>query len=621
MLKVAVAAIVTTLLLAAIWRYPLGPGAVGVALVAYALLVWRVPGVATPLLLASLPLANLAPITGWLFITEFDLLVLATVALRLASRPKVSTSLDAPVFRWWLLMAVSASALASTLVGLLPFQPLDANAFANYYSRYNALRELKGLVLGLLLFWILRSDAAASRPWRQRLVLGMSLGLAGVVLAALWERQIFPGLFDFSTIYRVTGPLFEMHTGGGDIETYLAAAIPFAVISAIYARKLWVTLLSGSLFALATYVMGITYARGGYAAYAVAMVALMIAALVQRRSVRGRVAAVGVGVALALTSVAVAIPVANGSYMHWRFGKLYGDAETRIRHWQDALNLIPTSWVGTLIGAGLGSFPERYRQGSNEGRPPGTYRYERDSSGSFVTLHGGEPVYLGQRVAIRPGSTYRLVLDYRADSFIGVLHISICEKSVLYSAACLWVKLRPDARPGTWAHEELPFNSRNLGRGAWYQRRPVELALVNARVGTSIDVKRVSLYDASNRDLIANGDFSRGGDFWFFSADDHLPWHTKSLPVQVRFEQGWLGVLAMVALFVVALGRLARIVRSGDAVAAATLASIFAMAVLGLFNSMLESPRIAALLVLLLLVGTGWPHLRGLAPLTNSTAD
>jgi len=120
----------------------------------------------------------------------------------------------------------------------------------------------------------------------------------------------------------------------------------------------------------------------------------------------------------------------------------------------------------------------------------------------------------------------------------------------------------------------------------------------------------VSLYDASNQDLLSNGDFSRGGDFWFFSADDHLPWHTKSLPVQLRFELGWLGVFTVGALFLVALGRLVRIVGGGDAAAAATLASISAMGVLGLFNSMLESPRLAALLLLLLFLGAGWPRPR-----------
>jgi hypothetical protein len=294
--------------------------------------------------------------------------------------------------------------------------------------------------------------------------------------------------------------------------------------------------------------------------------------------------------------------------MHWRFGKLNVDAQTRFRHWHDALNLIPSTWTAFLIGTGLGGFPERYLQASKEGHQPGTYRYRHDSNSSFVTLQGGEPVYLGQRVPIQPNSTYRLVVDYRADGPMTFLHVPICAKSVLYSSACLWVRMHPDTQPATWAHEEVTFNSRNLGRGAWYQRRPVELALVNADRGTSIDVKRVSLYDASNQDLITNGDFSRGGNFWFFSADDHLPWHIKSLPVQLRFEQGWLGMLVFGALCIAALVRLAPIVGKGDAVAAATLASVSAMLVLGLFNSMLESPRISALLVLLLLLGAGWPR-------------
>ena len=611
--RVAASLLSVSLLAAAVAHYPLGPVAIGALLLIYAFLIWRVPSASTPLLLGALPLANLAPITGWLFITEFDLLVLATLTVRIASPFPISTHPDVPVPRWWLLTAVFASALASAAVGLLPLQPLDSNAFANYYSHYNALRELKGFVLGLVLFWMLYSDAAAGRPWRRLLALGMSLGLTGVVLAAIWERQIFPGLLDFSTVYRITGTLFEMHTGGGDIETYLAAAIPFALVSAISARNLWVLLLSTVLSISATYVMAVTYARGGYAAYAVGIVVLIVVALAQRRGVRRPLAVGAVGAVLALTTVTLAMPVAKGGYMHWRFEKLHGDAATRMAHWHDALDLIPSSWMDTLIGAGLGSFPERYFRGDKLGHRPGTYRYRQDSGGSFVTLDGGEPVYLGQRVMVRPGSTYRLVLDYRTASPDAILDVTICEKSVLYSSACLWVKLRPDAEPGAWGHEQVPFNSRNLGRGAWYQRRPVELALLNTRRGTEIDVKRVSLYDASDQDLVTNGDFSRAGDFWFFTADDHLPWHIKSLPIQLRFEQGWFGVFTVGALFLVALGRLARIVRRGDAVAAATLASISAMMVLGLFNSMLESPRLAALLLLLLFLGVGWPERGDLA--------
>jgi len=63
--------------------YPLGPTLIGVALAVWALLVWRVPKLSVPLLLGALPVANLAPLTGWLFINEFDMLVLATLAVRL----------------------------------------------------------------------------------------------------------------------------------------------------------------------------------------------------------------------------------------------------------------------------------------------------------------------------------------------------------------------------------------------------------------------------------------------------------------------------------------------------------------------------------------------------------
>jgi hypothetical protein len=110
----------------------------------------------------------------------------------------------------------------------------------------------------------------------------------------------------------------------------------------------------------------------------------------------------------------------------------------------------------------------------------------------------------------------------------------------------------------------------------------------------------VSLLDPGGRELVANGDFSHGGDRWFFTTDNHAQWHIFNLWVHVFFEQGALGVLALAAAVVAALARLGAHVWRADLFAGTLLASLCGLLVVGLFNSVLDSPRIATLFFLLL---------------------
>jgi hypothetical protein len=81
-------------------------------------------------------------------------------------------------------------------------------------------------------------------------------------------------------------------------------------------------------------------------------------------------------------------------------------------------------------------------------------------------------------------------------------------------------------------------------------------------------------WDESGRDLVANGDFSGGGSRWFFSADDHLPWHIFNLWVQILFEQGWAGVVALTAAVLISLRRLAIGMWRGNLFSATLLAAL-----------------------------------------------
>jgi hypothetical protein len=96
---------------------------------------------------------------------------------------------------------------------LLPWQIPEINAFTNYYSPYNALRIAKGALWAFLLYGLFGRLASNGQNIRSLFAQGMVVGLAGTIAMLIWERFTFPGLFNFTDVYRVTGPFSQMHTG------------------------------------------------------------------------------------------------------------------------------------------------------------------------------------------------------------------------------------------------------------------------------------------------------------------------------------------------------------------------------------------------------------------------
>lgn len=103
--------------------------------------------------------------------------------------------------------------------------------------------------------------------------------------------------------------------------------------------------------------------------------------------------------------------------------------------------------------------------------------------------------------------------------------------------------------------------------------------------------------------MLCNGNFSQGGDCWFFKTHSHLPWHIKNVWVHVLFEQGWGGLLLFMTLTAVAFYRLARAGWRGHRLAWAWLASLAGLLTVGMFDSLLDAPRLATLLLAWLLLG------------------
>ncbi|MDD1619140.1 MAG: hypothetical protein LUQ52_06510, partial [Methylococcaceae bacterium] len=144
-----------------------------------------------------------------------------------------------------------------------------------------------------------------------------------------------------------------------------------------------------------------------------------------------------------------------------------------------------------------------------------------------------------------------LLLDIRGETDKMVLSTSLCEKSVQYSLRCSWVGTRT-TRKRDWEHVEQVINSNDVGErvAGGLLKRPIQLTFYNGNGASKLlDVDNVQLLDKSGTNLLTNGDFTRGSDFWFFAAEKHNPWHIFNFWVHLIFDQGWLGVSAFFLLF------------------------------------------------------------------------
>ena len=587
------------------WDFPRFQALLAAALSGYFVLLLRKPQAWLLVLPATLPVLDLAPWSGRFFLDESDLFLLTTLAAAVLQgvHPKAQ-----PLFgRRLLLLAglfVATSAIA-LVVGLWPLSPLDANAFSHYFSHFNALRVGKGFAWGLVLILMIRWSlpGGEQRPVHLFMV-GVLLGLAGVIAVGLLERMHYTGLFDFSQTYRITASFSSMHTGGSHLPGFLALAVPFLWLWFLrLERAAWLPVCL-ILMGLSVYLVIATGTRASLLALAIEL-GLLLLLWSRRLSLKGYRLAAFVPPLLAAVLVlgGLLAMLGQGSFMQQRLGKAGGDLDTRLSHWQGALDMMDEGPATALFGMGLGSFPETYMLHAPLDRLPGNFAYPAEAGNTYLRLGDGETLYLGQRVDTQAGTRYALSFDLRGRGAAQVeLIMPLCEKHLLSSRQCVWRKYRV-AGDGDWHRVDAVLDSGNIGRGLWLSHPPVELYLYNAEAGQLLEVDNLSLRDPAGRELLRNGDFSAAGDNWFFRTDDHLAWHVKNLWVSMLFEQGWLGLLAFNLLLLAVLYRLLRRAWRGDSTAAVALSSLLGFLVLGLFASPFDAPRLSSLFLAVLGIG------------------
>jgi hypothetical protein len=286
-----IAAVVFILTFYEVYNYPYASVFLGIILIIYSVLSLIKPAIWLLVIPAVLPILSLAPWSGRFFLEEFDFFIWITVATALLRGDYSFNRARFALLPTLLVAFLFATHSIALIRGLMPFTAIDVNSFNNYHSPYYALRVGKAFYWAILLIPPLIKIFNNQRSQAQEyLGIGVSTGLFGTGLAILWERGVFldliygtnkwerlQSLTNFSSEFRATGLLADMHTGGEAIDGYLALAWPFA-LGLLITHKSTKSLLFGfSALPLGLYSALVTFSRGTYMAVAVSLASFGLA--------------------------------------------------------------------------------------------------------------------------------------------------------------------------------------------------------------------------------------------------------------------------------------------------------------------------------------------------------
>lgn len=593
-----------------ILRYPIQPTLLAIIIMIYCYFLFKKTYFGFFVLPVLLPNLDLTPWTGRFFLDEFDIVVLATLMV-MCSRPNLKFEYFHKkdlIFVGIFLLMLGISAI----IGLTPFATMDANAFSNYYSHYNALRCLKGFLWAVLLgpFFI---SALHTKLGRAYFLAGLLLGLAGVAIFSVLERWVFPGIFDFANDYRINGMFSSMHTGGGHFESFLVLVMPFIVVlffeeyHSIFLRPLgWV------LFIFSFYALLMTFSRGGLIGLSISFFTLLIGLYIhfQNRNTFNFKNSFKYVLSTLICISFLVIPVFKGDLMKSRINVVNKDSEIRFKHWIAAYEAMDDNLFTQLFGMGLGSFPRTYFWLNQDNAHPSTYRIGAEADNQYLALQSGDGLFIGQYIKALPHQQLKLSLDIRGMESNTKLYVPICEKSLQYSFRCVSTEFKVTSTE--WQRMQAVIEMDQVGAysadiaNGWLTR-PIQFALY--AVGEDykvIEVDNLSLIDENNRNLLNNGDFSNGSDYWYFATDQHKPWHIFNIWFHVLFDMGWLGLVSFILLLVYVYYRLVNSLQH-DEYAPILLASFTGFLIVGFVDSPFDAPRLAflfSMLVIFAIFGT-----------------
>ena len=584
-------------------RFPVLSGLLAGILAAYAVLLWYRPMVFLLVLPVVLPAWDLGIWSGWMMVGESDFFILITLAVLIVRTPPGLADLLPAGLSRIVLLAFTACWLTATLSGLAT--PLGAPYSDNPLLRPdNALRIAKGFMEALVLLPFLRqrerthADAVSLLGW------GMAMGIAMVTIIVMAERALFTDIWDFSASYRVAGPFSSMRAGGGHIGAYIALALPMALtLPRLHPRWMAMGLLL-LVCLMGGYTLVMTFARTAYVA---GLIAMGIAGAGWLRASRRQRRPVALGLIPVLLVCAALAAAGSIGGMRDRMADSVKDFGIRQMNWEAGLAVRDTGPISSLFGMGLGTYQRAMLMRSPVNRPS-DIAVLRDGEGPYVSMRVETPFFLGQKISMPPAEhtlgMVHLTLLARAVEQPAVLAVSLCDKVLLYSDQCRG-GAAPLAGPDVWQPVAMTLPLAGLGGdpSAGWLRRPVELSLSGSATGHRVEVRDVRLTDDAGHAMLVNGDFSSGMDRWIFTDDSHIAWRMLNEYLMLWFETGATGLAAFLGLAGLAVAGGVRAAWRGAVTGAAVAGSVFGFLISGLFDNVLEAPRLATLFFLVCLCG------------------
>jgi hypothetical protein len=310
-----------------------------------------------------------------------------------------------------------------------------------------------------------------------------------------------------------------------------------------------------------------------------------------------------------LAGIGTTAVLGNSYYANIRFSTAGADLSARTGHWSDSLGLLqsPGEW---LLGIGPGRYAERFAWRTKNRFVPGEFRIVPDGTGQHLVLTGpnqavgwGEIFRVSQRIDGDPRLPLAVEFVTRLPDDVAsavAIHFDVCRKHLLYDDGCVHAAV---LLPKGQATQRIVLGgnatlgaSRMLGLP-----RATRFAVGLDSVGGRAEILSLRLTDADGRELLRNGDFRDGTQWWFFSSDrSHLAYHAKNLWLQVFLEQGFPGLIAIVVAGVLALSWLGVGPGSRHPLAPPIAIGLVGFGVVATFDSVVDAPRLATLCLLMM---------------------
>lgn len=556
-----------------------------------------------------IPIVDLGVLSGAHWFDELDaFLLLVAGGLYLKQKPHPLNWMALGHIKWALLLLM-LSTLTAMVLGLAKLVEIsDFNQVMLQLNPANTLYLARGLFYPVLFLPLIYSTLKRSRAAIDLFVIGMLSAIFLVIGLVLIERHLFAGLLDFNSHYRVSAHFSSMNVGGQHIDAFLLLGSPFALGWFLFHHRRTAILAIVPLLLLLFYVVFVTYSRWTLAAFLIQVVAMMagFAWLMKKITLPKRLMVFCLSALVVLGGVAAVL--FENNYMKTRLAVLDRDAETRVNHWQDAINLGSHGGGSALTGAGLGTFSALNLDSMPASQRPGQVILEDEGLNHYLRLKGGGlTLYAGQFIEDPESDNLAFMLDTRGvDDQSYKFFVKICENSLMYSLGCSsWAVEGQGQQWQTHLFYINPWQGRYAPeKNDGWLKPPLFFSLVTPGFGVEAEIDNLSLVGAKGVELLNNPDFSAGSSHWLLLSDDHLLWHVKNIAAHFFFEQGVLGILGFAWLLLAALYPVIRYGSANPGLALVFTASVAGFLMIGLSGSLVDAPRLMLLFYFILLTGT-----------------